>query len=252
MLWILPPFCHPRRCVTPYLLVPGPWTDSDLEYVADGVAGGLTNNAGKAAGGAALRQQHCGWLEASQQCLLGSAGRVTSCCTHPAYLSPCLPASLPPATTATAGHNCLKAELIVTDRGWPLREKFLAALRRKLAALPNRVAYYPGSDAKHAAFLGRFPDAEPLGGGSAQADGAALDSGSGRAEVAVTPWLLKAGLSPEQAATQDENWCGVLQASAEQAAGRQAGAIGRRGVRPGLPAGWPAPAVACAPRRTAA
>lgn len=56
-----------------------------------------------------------------------------------------------PANTCTcllssprAGHNCLKAELVVTDAAWPLREKFLAAVRRRLAALPNRVAYYPG------------------------------------------------------------------------------------------------------------
>lgn len=43
-----------------------------------------------------------------------------------------------------AGHNCLKAELVVTDRDWPLREKFLAALRRSLAAIPARVPWYPG------------------------------------------------------------------------------------------------------------
>lgn len=43
-----PPLLCPwhRRCVTPYLLVPGPWTQADLEYVADGVAAGLTHNAG--------------------------------------------------------------------------------------------------------------------------------------------------------------------------------------------------------------
>ncbi|PSC73701.1 NAD-dependent aldehyde dehydrogenase [Micractinium conductrix] len=141
-------------CVTPYILVPGQWSEADIEYVADGVAAGMTNN---------------------------------------------------------AGHNCLKAELLVTDAGWPQRERFLAALRRKLAALPNRVAYYPGSDKKHAAFLARFEGVETLGEGSAAADGAALASSSGRAELRPTPWLLKAGLSPEQAATHDENWCGVLQ-----------------------------------------
>jgi hypothetical protein len=34
------------RCVTPYIIVPGPWSDSDIEYHADSVAAGLTNNAG--------------------------------------------------------------------------------------------------------------------------------------------------------------------------------------------------------------
>lgn len=39
---------------------------------------------------------------------------------------------------------------MLTDAEWPLRDKFLAALRSKLAAMPNRVAYYPGSNKKHA------------------------------------------------------------------------------------------------------
>jgi hypothetical protein len=39
---------------------------------------------------------------------------------------------------------------VLTDAEWPLRDKFLAALRRKLVAMPNRVAYYPGSSKKHA------------------------------------------------------------------------------------------------------
>lgn len=39
---------------------------------------------------------------------------------------------------------------MLTDAEWPLRDKFLAALRAKLAAIPNRVAYYPGSHKKHA------------------------------------------------------------------------------------------------------
>ncbi|KAL4444976.1 hypothetical protein ABPG77_004026 [Micractinium sp. CCAP 211/92] len=154
-----PPFAKPvgaeLGCVTPYLVVPGPWSDSDLEYHADSLAAGLTNN---------------------------------------------------------AGHNCLKAELVVTDAAWPLREKFLAAVRRRLAALPNRVAYYPGSDKRHAAFLARFEGVERLGEGSADgADGVALASDSGRVELRPVPWLLKAGLRPDEAATQDENWCGVLQ-----------------------------------------
>lgn len=53
---------------------------------------------------------------------------------------------LPPSCHPThfAGHNCLAAELVVTDRSWPLRDSFMAALRLKLSALPNRIAYYPG------------------------------------------------------------------------------------------------------------
>lgn len=73
-----------------------------------------------------------------------------------------------------------------------------------------------GSDKRHAAFLARFEGVERLGEGSAEgADGAALASDSGRVELRPVLWLLKAGLRPEEAATQDENWCGVLQARGE-------------------------------------
>ena len=152
-------------CVTPYIIVPGPWSDADLEYHADSVATGLTHN---------------------------------------------------------AGHNCLKAEVVVTDAEWPLRGKFLEALRRRLAAAPNRVSFYPGSGHRAAAFLKRFPDAEQIGGGTVEgADGALLakpppaadgqEGAGGPVDARQLPWLLKTGLAPEEAATRDENWCGVLQ-----------------------------------------
>ncbi|GAB4824152.1 hypothetical protein N2152v2_011198 [Parachlorella kessleri] len=174
-------------CVTPYIIVPGPWTDADLDYHADTVATGLAQN---------------------------------------------------------AGHNCLKAELVLTDAEWPLRDKFLAALKAKLASTTNRVAYYPGSQKKHAAFLKQFPDAEAIGSGSRAADGAKLDSGTGHADIQPSPWFLKTGLSPEQARasqpaapvgvpagmcmcaganTQDENWCGVMQEVAFPGCGGDAG-----------------------------
>jgi hypothetical protein len=108
----------------------------------------------------------------------------------------------------------LKAELVVTDAAWPQREAFLAALRRGLAQSPNRIAFYPGSGHKAAAFKERFPDAEEIGGGTIiGVDGAlvAAAKDSGHVDVRKLPWMLKTGLKPEEAATQDENWCGVLQ-----------------------------------------
>lgn len=153
-----PPFTKPvgaeLGCVTPYIVVPGPWSEEDIEYHADSVAAGLTNN---------------------------------------------------------AGHNCLAAELVVTDRSWPLRDRFMAALRLKLAALPNRIAYYPGSDKKTAAFMQRFESVECLGSGAVEGDGEQLSCSSQHADVKTTPWLLKAGLTPDQAALEDENWSGCLQ-----------------------------------------
>lgn len=246
-------------------MVPGQWSASDLEYVADSVAAGLTNNAGGAPGvegktpanGATRLQPLQPWR---RHCLHRPQAPLSWCSP---CMSECLPLVPPPP-----GHNCLKAELLVTDRSWPQREAFLDALRAKLASLPNRVAYYPGlcaalrasramggavcnfpppmlrclycscllagslpaafhappplpgsppgSDAKHSAFLSRFGDAEQLGPGDTAADGAQLASNSGRAEMHVTPWLLKTGLTPQQAATQDENWCGVLQVGGGQ------------------------------------
>lgn len=59
-------------CVTPYIVVPGAWTEADMEYYADEIVAGLVNN---------------------------------------------------------AGHNCTKAELLVTSAEWPLREALVAAVR---------------------------------------------------------------------------------------------------------------------------
>lgn len=63
-------------CVTPYIVCPGQWSQSDLEYHARTVVAGMTHN---------------------------------------------------------AGHNCVKAEVLMLDRDWSQREAFLAALR---CALP--------------------------------------------------------------------------------------------------------------------
>lgn len=172
-----PPFTKPVSaelgCVTPYIVVPGRWSESDLEYHAETVATGLTQN---------------------------------------------------------AGHNCLKAEILVTDKDWAQRDAFLAALRKKLAATPNRVAFYPGSGHKAAAFKTKFPDAEEIGNGTVLGvDGALVAAPASpeydHVDVRAIPWLLKTGLLPEEAATQDENWCGVLQEVAIVGCGGDAGAF---------------------------
>lgn len=66
-------------CVTPYIVCPGQWSQSDLEYHARTVVAGMTHN---------------------------------------------------------AGHNCVKAEVLMLDRDWPQREAFLAALRCDLHLAP--------------------------------------------------------------------------------------------------------------------
>jgi hypothetical protein len=46
--------------------------------------------------------------------------------------------------------------VLVTCKSWPQRAAFLAALRRHLAAAPQRVPYYPGAADKYDAFKASF------------------------------------------------------------------------------------------------
>jgi acyl-CoA reductase-like NAD-dependent aldehyde dehydrogenase len=84
---------------------------------------------------------------------------------------------------ANAGFNCIASRVIVTEAAWPQRNEFLGELERALAALPPRLAYYPGAAERHAAFLERHPDARQLG---AAGDG-------------TLPWTLVRGTDPADA-----------------------------------------------------
>lgn len=105
-----------------------------------------------------------------------------------------------------SGHNCLSPELIITDKGWPQREEFLEALRSRIDAQYPKNAYYPGSEKKFEDFKKKFPDAEELG---QSREGRLADLNDNA--VKCSKWLLKTGLSPEEADTKTENWVGVLQ-----------------------------------------
>lgn len=102
-----------------------------------------------------------------------------------------------------AGHNCLKAEILVTDSAWPQRDEFLDAIRRILNSTPRRTAYYPGSEKAFERFRSKFPDCEQLG-----SDNVEKTEQDG---LPHPPWHFQTNLSPEEAATDHENWCGVLQ-----------------------------------------
>jgi len=107
------------------------------------------------------------------------------------------------ALVNNAGHNCLAAEILVTDSAWPQREEFLDAVRRILNSTPRRTAYYPGSEKNFERFRTTFPDCEQLG----------LNIAEEREQDGLPhpPWHFQANLSPEEASTDHENWCGVLQ-----------------------------------------
>ncbi len=62
-----------------------------------------------------------------------------------------------------AGANCIAAQVLVTPQAWPLRARFVAAVRDALAHAPARPSYYPGSRERVRDVERTYPRAEPLG-----------------------------------------------------------------------------------------
>lgn len=56
--------------------------------------------------------------------------------------------------TNNAGFNCVTTRVIVTSKGWPQREKFLAMLQDALQQVPARKPYYPETVQRYEHFLG--------------------------------------------------------------------------------------------------
>lgn len=108
--------------------------------------------------------------------------------------------SVASAVTNNASFNCLAAKAVVTARGWPLRERFLAALREALAAVPVRKAYYPGALGRWKAFCEAYPDHITLG-------EACEEPGK-----EIVPWTVLPHVKPEatEYALSHEAFCGVL------------------------------------------
>ena len=65
--------------------------------------------------------------------------------------------------TNNAGFNCTTPRVIITPAGWRLRQRFLNAVRSRLAATPARLAYYPGAEARFDRFVQAHPNAELYG-----------------------------------------------------------------------------------------
>jgi acyl-CoA reductase-like NAD-dependent aldehyde dehydrogenase len=82
--------------VTPWIIVPGPYTDRELDFQAENLAASIVNN---------------------------------------------------------ASFNCIASKLIVTHRGWPARERFLAKLQAILDRTAPRAAYYPGAQERFCRFV---------------------------------------------------------------------------------------------------
>ena len=65
--------------------------------------------------------------------------------------------------TNNAGFNCTTPRVIITPAGWQLRQRFLNAVRARLAATPARAAWYPSATERFDEFIGTHPDAELYG-----------------------------------------------------------------------------------------
>ncbi len=80
-----------------------------------------------------------------------------------------------------SGFNCTTSRVIVTARSWQHRAALLDGIRARLAALPPRMAYYPGAADRYEAFRAHYPQAELFG----------------EAREGALPWMLIPGLSPD-------------------------------------------------------
>jgi acyl-CoA reductase-like NAD-dependent aldehyde dehydrogenase len=136
---ITKPITSELGCVTPILVVPGKWSQSDLKFQARQVASTIVHN---------------------------------------------------------ASFNCASGQLLVTASGWAQRADFLTALRRELAAVPARCAYYPGAQDRYQTFLDKYPQSEPVG----------------TRQPEIVPWTLipsVPAVAGEYALTE-EAFCGIL------------------------------------------
>jgi Aldehyde dehydrogenase family len=84
--------------------------------------------------------------------------------------------------TNNAGFNCNATRVIVTSADWPGRQPLLAEIRRRLAGIPLRKAYYPGAAERFAAFQAQHPEMETFG----------------QAQPGELPWGLVPELSPDR------------------------------------------------------
>lgn len=82
--------------------------------------------------------------------------------------------------TNNAGFNCNTTRVIIQHAGWSQRDQLLQEMRRLLAQIPPRVAYYPGAMERHKIFVEEHPEAEHIGTSTEQ----------------QLPWTLIAGVDP--------------------------------------------------------
>jgi len=105
--------------------------------------------------------------------------------------------SLAAMLTNNAGFNCNAARVVIQHGAWSERQTLLEALRRSLAKVPPRKAFYPGAAQRHGAFVKAHPEAEHYGQG-----------GEG-----TLPWTLIPDVAPtdgDEICFRTEAFCSVV------------------------------------------
>ncbi|GMH35326.1 hypothetical protein BSKO_03194 [Bryopsis sp. KO-2023] len=129
-------------CVTPFIVVPGDWSDDELRYQAQSIASGLTQN---------------------------------------------------------SSHNCCALELLVTSKGWSKRDRFLSELRLALNSTSRQAAWYLNDTQAFDKFKEGFENIS------------CEELGKNEGIEEFSPWIMAAGVDPENADIRTEHWCGVFQ-----------------------------------------
>jgi aldehyde dehydrogenase (NAD(P)+) len=62
------------------------------------------------------------------------------------------------------GHNCVASQVLVMPEKWDLSQTLIDTVTEKLANIPPRIAYYPGTDKNQEAALNAYPEAQLFGG----------------------------------------------------------------------------------------
>ena len=96
-----------------------------------------------------------------------------------------------------AGFNCLSPRVIITHKGWALREAFLNAVESALGEYPVRKAYYPNAKRFYDEFTSAHANARQIG-----------QAGEGE-----LPWTLIRNLDPtnkDDIAFRSEAFCGLF------------------------------------------
>ena len=102
--------------------------------------------------------------------------------------------------TYNSAFNCTSARVLLTPRGWKLREKFLGLVEAAMAKTPARAPYYPGARESYAAAVRGRADVRTVGGRPPDGTEPTL------------PWTIVRGLDPgtRDPAFEQELFCPVL------------------------------------------